>query len=74
MLSYSCKKRRENSITLKMVQEAMTNVIMLCFVLQFSASTVKDALQCFKKGNCSYSLDCSHISRDIRCITLFEAL
>eukprot|EP00983_Pelagomonas_calceolata_P025530 802286-Pelagomonas_calceolata.AAC.1 len=42
----------ENSIALKngkMVQEAMINVFMLCFALQFSASTVIDALQCFKK-------------------------
>eukprot|EP00983_Pelagomonas_calceolata_P002058 69032-Pelagomonas_calceolata.AAC.1 len=39
-----------------MVQEAMIIVFMLCVALQFSASTVIDILQCFKKGNRRYSL------------------
>eukprot|EP00983_Pelagomonas_calceolata_P119332 1160595-Pelagomonas_calceolata.AAC.1 len=47
-----------------MVQGAMTIVFMLCFVLQFSASTVKDALQCFKKGNRRYSLMCESASKN----------
>eukprot|EP00983_Pelagomonas_calceolata_P013151 420252-Pelagomonas_calceolata.AAC.1 len=48
-----------------MVQEAMTNVFMLCFVLQFSASTVIEALQCFKKGNRRCSLVSAHVN--MRC-------
>eukprot|EP00983_Pelagomonas_calceolata_P096977 1158194-Pelagomonas_calceolata.AAC.6 len=50
------RRKFENSISGKKVQVAMTNVFMLCFVLQFSASTVIGALQCFKKGNRRYSL------------------
>eukprot|EP00983_Pelagomonas_calceolata_P004143 134539-Pelagomonas_calceolata.AAC.1 len=32
------------------LKKAMSGVFMTCFVLQFSASTVMHALQCFKQG------------------------
>eukprot|EP00983_Pelagomonas_calceolata_P094019 1157840-Pelagomonas_calceolata.AAC.3 len=48
-----------------MIQEAMPNASMLCFVLQFSVSTVIDALQCFKKGDRRYSLVSAHVN--MRC-------
>eukprot|EP00983_Pelagomonas_calceolata_P013008 415475-Pelagomonas_calceolata.AAC.1 len=49
-----------------MVKEAMANVFMLCFVLQLSASTVIDAMQCFKKGNRRYSPVSAHVNTRYR--------
>eukprot|EP00983_Pelagomonas_calceolata_P087609 1156993-Pelagomonas_calceolata.AAC.2 len=50
--------------------------VMFCFALQFSASTVIDAMQCFKKGNRRYSLVSAHhdVKEGINCVASLESL